>query len=217
MAEPLVIYAADRIYAHEVAETLARLDIEIVAGVLTGEPEWDLTGIATLIDAGEVTEALTAYDIVIPVPRPAGHRETVAQAAEAGFSRVRTVIDPEASVSASARLEDGVWVHKGVSIGAGVTVRAHAHINRGALIGHHCVIGAYAMIAPGCVITSHNRIGDLAAIGANATHIPGITVGEAAIVAAGAVVIEDVAAYTMVAGNPARVKKTWGPPAGGKT
>ena len=44
-----------------------------------------------------------------------------------------------------------------------------------------------------------------ASIGANATLLPGITVGKKAMVGAGAVVTEDVPAYAVVVGNPAKV------------
>ncbi len=44
-------------------------------------------------------------------------------------------------------------------------------------------------------------------IGAGAIILPGVTVGEHAIVAAGAIVTKDVPDRTIVAGNPARVKR----------
>lgn len=47
-----------------------------------------------------------------------------------------------------------------------------------------------------------------ASIGANATILCGITIGENAMIAAGAVVVKDVPANTVVAGNPARVLRT---------
>jgi acetyltransferase-like isoleucine patch superfamily enzyme len=46
-----------------------------------------------------------------------------------------------------------------------------------------------------------------ASIGSGATLLPGITVGENAMVGAGSVVTKDVAANTVVAGNPARILK----------
>lgn len=49
------------------------------------------------------------------------------------------------------------------------------------------------------------RIGQGAWIGAGAIVLAGVTVGERSIVGAGAVVTRDVAALTIVAGNPARV------------
>lgn len=46
-----------------------------------------------------------------------------------------------------------------------------------------------------------------AVIGANATLLPGITIGEGAMIAAGSVVTKDVAAHTVVLGNPAKFLK----------
>jgi acetyltransferase-like isoleucine patch superfamily enzyme len=49
------------------------------------------------------------------------------------------------------------------------------------------------------------RIGRNVWIGFEACVLPGVTIGEGAVVGARAVVAEDVPAYTVVAGNPARV------------
>lgn len=57
------------------------------------------------------------------------------------------------------------------------------------------------------------RIGHRAWIGAGAIILPGVTVGDDAVVGAGAVVTRDVAARTVVAGNPARVIRTLEPAA----
>jgi galactoside O-acetyltransferase len=53
-------------------------------------------------------------------------------------------------------------------------------------------------------------IGDKAWIGLHAILLKGITIGEGAVVGAGAVVTRDVAPWTVVAGNPARVVRTLG-------
>jgi acetyltransferase-like isoleucine patch superfamily enzyme len=50
-------------------------------------------------------------------------------------------------------------------------------------------------------------IGPRVWIGFNATIMRGVTIGEGAVVAAGSVVVSDVAPFTVVAGNPARVVK----------
>ena len=47
----------------------------------------------------------------------------------------------------------------------------------------------------------------LARIGANSTILPGVEIGEGALVGAGSVVVHDVPAGAVVAGNPARVIK----------
>lgn len=49
------------------------------------------------------------------------------------------------------------------------------------------------------------RIGSNVWIGFDACVLPGVTIGEGAIVGARSIVVEDVAPYTIVAGNPARL------------
>lgn len=50
-------------------------------------------------------------------------------------------------------------------------------------------------------------IGDKAWIGFNSIILKGVTIGEGAVVAAGSVVTKDVAPYTIVGGNPAKMIK----------
>lgn len=52
------------------------------------------------------------------------------------------------------------------------------------------------------------RVGNDVWIGAGAIILKGVTIGDGAVVAAGAVVSRDVPAYSIVAGNPARVVKS---------
>lgn len=51
-------------------------------------------------------------------------------------------------------------------------------------------------------------IGDKVWIGDKATILPGVTIGPGTVVAANSVVTKDVPAYTVVAGNPARIIKS---------
>lgn len=48
-------------------------------------------------------------------------------------------------------------------------------------------------------------IGNNVWIGGSATILPGVTIGDNAVIAGGAVVVRDVPAWSVVAGNPARV------------
>lgn len=87
-------------------------------------------------------------------------------------------------------------------------------------IGSHCDISSRVTIVTGTheIDVEGNHIAgkgfgkdiiikDGVWIGINATILPGVTIGKKAIVAAGSVVIHDVASYSMVAGNPAQLKK----------
>ncbi len=58
-------------------------------------------------------------------------------------------------------------------------------------------------------ITKPITIEDEAWIGANAVITSGITIGKHAVVAAGSIVTKDVPAYSIVAGNPARIVKQY--------
>ena len=51
------------------------------------------------------------------------------------------------------------------------------------------------------------RVGDWADVGVNAVLLPGVTIGRGAIVGAGAVVVADVAPFSIVVGVPARFQR----------
>ncbi len=55
--------------------------------------------------------------------------------------------------------------------------------------------------------TAPVSIGNDVWIGCRSIVLKGVSIGDGAIVAAGSVVTKDVPAYTLVAGNPAQIKK----------
>ncbi len=100
-------------------------------------------------------------------------------------------IHPSVRISLKAKLDKtnprGIYIDEGTYLAFGATILTHdmsrdLHIDT--KIGRDCFIGANAMI------------------------LPGINVGNNCIVAAGAVVTKDVPNNSLVAGNPAIVKKT---------
>ena len=73
-------------------------------------------------------------------------------------------------------------------------------------------IGRYVTVGHSCVIHSCS-IEDDCMIGMQATIMSGVVIGRGSIVGAGSVVLEDtvVPPFSLVAGNPARVRKTYPP------
>lgn len=127
----------------------------------------------------------------------------------------------------NARIEPGAIIRDQVEIGNNAVIMMGASINIGSVIGEgtmidmNVVLGGRATVGRNCHIGAGTVLAgvveppsakpviveDDVVIGANCVVLEGVTVGKGAVVAAGAVVIDDVAPYTVVAGTPARVIK----------
>lgn len=119
--------------------------------------------------------------------------------------RYAKAIASRALVSPSVSVGEGSVVMQGAILQAYVQIGKHTIINTGATIDHECVIGDFVHISPNSTLCGNVRVGEGAHIGAGAVVVQGISIGAGATVGAGAVVIRDVAAHTVVVGNPARV------------
>jgi len=124
----------------------------------------------------------------------------------------------------NARIEPGVVIRDQVEIGDNAVIMMGSVINIGAVIGEKSmidmgvVLGGRATVGKNCHIGAGTVLAgvieppsakpvvieDDVLIGANAVVLEGVTVGTGSVVAAGAVVTQDVAPYTVVAGMPAR-------------
>jgi acetyltransferase EpsM len=82
-------------------------------------------------------------------------------------------------------------------------------INTGSVVEHDCTIGDFTQISPNATLCGYVTVGENCFISAGSTIIPKIVIGDNSIVAAGSVVKEDVPPNVMVAGVPAKVKKTY--------
>lgn len=91
-----------------------------------------------------------------------------------------------------------------------------AHDQAGIWVGDHTLFGPEVLVTTLGHDHAHLampvqvrdvKIGPRVWVGARAVILPGVTVGEGAVVAAGAVVTQDVAPWTVVAGVPARFLK----------
>lgn len=108
----------------------------------------------------------------------------------------------------SNSIGEGACIMNGAIITINTVIGEGSLINTGAILTHDCRVGRFAEISPGVRVGGACTIKNQAFIGMGAVLLPKITVGEHAVVAAGAVVTKDVAPHTMVAGNPAILKKT---------
>jgi acetyltransferase-like isoleucine patch superfamily enzyme len=111
-------------------------------------------------------------------------------------------------------LSKGVYVDVGVIIGDRVKIQNGVSVYRGVHIGDDVLVGPYATFtndpyprafpADWEVVPTYLRNG--CSIGANATIVCGVIIGEYSLIASGAVVTEDTLPYSVMLGNPARLK-----------
>ena len=122
----------------------------------------------------------------------------------------------ESVISATAIISKlNVTLGEGLNIMHGVIIHPEASIGKGTLLNcrsivhHECVVGEFCEICPGAILAGNVTIGNGTTIGTGAVILPKITIGANAFVAAGAVVTENVPDNTLVAGVPARIKKSY--------
>lgn len=97
-----------------------------------------------------------------------------------------------------------------VTLTSNIKIGKHFHANSYSYVEHDSVIGDFVTFAPGVHCNGNVVIEDYAYIGAGALLKQGkpgkpLTIGRGAVVGMGAVVTKNIAAGTIVVGNPARI------------
>lgn len=130
------------------------------------------------------------------------------------------------SIDDNSKVGAFVEIQKGATIGKNCKISSHSFICEGVHIEDNCFIGHGVMFTNDLFPRATNPDGSPqtdadwnmietsvkkgASIGSNATILCGITIGENSLIGAGSVVTKDVAANTIVAGNPAKFIKVIG-------
>lgn len=121
------------------------------------------------------------------------------------------VVLPKARIGADCNICAHVFIENDVVLGDRVTVKSGVQLWDGLRVADDVFIGPNATFTNDRFPRSRTPhtmletfIGAGASIGAGAVILPGLTIGPGAMVAAGAVVTKNVAARSLVQGNPAR-------------
>jgi acetyltransferase-like isoleucine patch superfamily enzyme len=137
--------------------------------------------------------------------------------------------DGRLEVGAQVMFEPDVWITMGES--GRVRIGEGTFLNVGVMVAAYELveIGAHCMLANGCFVTDANhrfddpvrpvpwqgfdskgptRIGDNVWLGANVVVTSGVTIGERSVIGANSVVTQDIPAFSVAAGAPAKVLRT---------
>ncbi len=117
---------------------------------------------------------------------------------------VINTIHPNASISRSCKLFNGVTVLSGAIINTNATIGNNVLINTGAIVEHDCRIENHVHIATAARLAGAVTVGQGSHIGIGATIKENINVGVKSVVGAGSVFVHDVPDYTTVVGVPAK-------------
>ena len=121
-------------------------------------------------------------------------------------ARWAKLIDPGAAVADDIGIGPASIVSALATIGPEFSIGAHCFIRSGVTAGHDNILGDFVFIGANATLCGGCCIGRGAHVAPGATVREFVTVGRFAVVGLGAVVTKDVPDYSVVAGNPARVK-----------
>jgi sugar O-acyltransferase (sialic acid O-acetyltransferase NeuD family) len=115
-----------------------------------------------------------------------------------------TVTHPKATVAHNATIGAGTVIMAGAVVAPGCTVGSGCIINTAATIDHDSCMKDFSSLAPRAVTGGNCHIDTFAAVGIGAVLSHRVIVGAHSVVGAGAVVLTDVAAFSVAYGCPAR-------------
>jgi sugar O-acyltransferase (sialic acid O-acetyltransferase NeuD family) len=103
-----------------------------------------------------------------------------------------TFVHPDAYISRSSKIGNGVVIAPGVNVGPKVSIGDFTLINSRSSMGHDTKVGRYNFICPNVCFSGFTTVGEENLFGINSTTIPGIKVGNRNKIAAGMVLDKNV-------------------------
>jgi sugar O-acyltransferase (sialic acid O-acetyltransferase NeuD family) len=148
--------------------------------------------------------AATAFVICTATSRDLWIRQRLADRLRLPADRYAVVVHPSAQVGEGCVVGPGSVLLAQVVLTADVRVGAHVAVMPHTVLTHDCVLDDHVTVASGVRVSGGVRVAPAAYLGTGALIREGRTVGAGSIVGMGAVLLHDVPAGEVWAGNPAR-------------
>ncbi len=191
----------------------------LVADINRQKPEWNCLG---FVDDGVQGNTVEGYPVhgsvehlfnmspdiwtVVAIADSRVRRKLIRQIQEQG-RKLATLVHPSVSMSDYVNIGAGSIICSGTVITTNISLGQAVIINLGCFIGHDTELQDYVSLMPAANLAGEIRVGEGCYFGLNSCVINRTTIGEWSVIGAGATVVDDIPAYSLAVGVPARVIK----------
>lgn len=148
-------------------------------------------------------------EVLCAVADPRARRQIVRDLASRG-AKFHTFVDDRAVIGNGVQIGEGTIICPGSVVSAHAVIGEHVHVNFNCSVGHDTELQEFSTLSPSVNVMGEVLIGFATFLGGSAAVLPRLRIGAEAMIGAGSVVVQDVDASTVVAGNPARPIVTTG-------
>lgn len=134
-------------------------------------------------------------------------RKLVAKKMKAKGAVFTTLIHPNAVVSDSCTLGEGVIIYPFALISDNAVIGDGCIINMHSSVAHDSALGEYCTISAHCDVTGMCKLGECVFMGTTSNMVPSNKIGNDVYICAGSTVMGSVRAGNKVLGNPAKIVK----------
>lgn len=186
------------IHPQAIIDPTARLASDVTVG------PWTYIGPNVEIGAGTRIES----HVVIKGPTKIGANNHIYQFASVGEDCQDLKYDGEPTelvIGDNNTIREGCTIHRGTVQDQGITrIGSHNLFMANVHVAHDCVVGSHIIIANNAALAGHVHVDDHTILGGFTAVHQFCRIGAHVMCGAGTVVLQDIPAYTLATGNPAK-------------